>query len=93
MAITEDGRPSAELAERLKIDESLIDEWVEGESRPTVGHVTKLAEALRRPRAVFFLPAPPQGASLPARFRHPPGDDRLISPGSRRRLRQDYLLI
>jgi Zn-dependent peptidase ImmA (M78 family)/transcriptional regulator with XRE-family HTH domain len=87
-AIKEDGRSPGELAEKLKVDRSILDQWTDGDSLPTVGQVTKLAEVLRRPRALFFLPRPPAAATLPASFRHPPGDDRLIGAAARRRVRQ-----
>ena len=87
-AISEDGRSLLDLANALGIDEALLDEWVEGESLPTVGQVTDLAATLRRPRAMFFMPKPPESATLPPSFRHPPGDERLVSAAARRSLRQ-----
>jgi Zn-dependent peptidase ImmA (M78 family) len=87
-AIEEDGRPPVDLAEKLKVDRSVLDEWTDGDSRPTVGQVTELARVLKRPRALFFLPRPPAAATLPATFRHPPGDDRLVGSEARRRVRQ-----
>src|SRR5665647_3057323 len=87
-AIEEDGRPPVDLAEKLKVDRSVLDEWTDGDSRPTVGQVTELARVLKRPRALFFLPRPPAAATWPATFRHPPGDDHLVGSEARRRVRQ-----
>ncbi|MFP5335712.1 MAG: ImmA/IrrE family metallo-endopeptidase [Actinomycetes bacterium] len=88
-AVAEDGRPLVDIAERLKVTEDVLDEWLAGESQPTRGQVTKLAEVLKRPRALFFLPRPPEQATLPATFRHPPGDDeRDVGAQARRRVRQ-----
>jgi Zn-dependent peptidase ImmA (M78 family) len=87
-AIAEDGREPVEIAEALKIDEAVLDEWAEGESQPTVGQVTDLGKTLKRPRAMFFMPQPLISASLPPSFRHPPGDDRQVSATARRKVRQ-----
>ncbi len=87
-AVAEDGRTTQQIADAAKVDVATLDEWMHGESKPTVGQVTLLADRLRRPRSMFFLPAPPQAATLPARFRHPPGDSRQVSTASRRRVRQ-----
>lgn len=87
-ALDEDGRDYRELAEALDIDPDLLESWVAGEAKPTQGEVTDLAKVLKRPRALFFLPRPPVDATLPPSFRHPPGDERLVSAGVRRRVRQ-----
>jgi hypothetical protein len=64
-AIAEDGRPPVEIAEALKIDDAVLDEWAEGESQPAVAQVTDLGKTLKRPRAMFFMPQPLISASLP----------------------------
>lgn len=87
-ALSEDGRSRSDIAEVLKVEEAILDSWAHGEERPTVGQVTALAEILRRPRALFFLPTPPASASLPPSFRHPPGDARTVSSTARRSVRQ-----
>lgn len=87
-AINEDGRSVPELAEALHVDVDAIDGWAKGDAQPTRGEVTRLADVLKRPRALFFMPAPPTAASLPPSFRHPPGDDRLVSSRARRWIRQ-----
>jgi Zn-dependent peptidase ImmA (M78 family) len=87
-ALGEDGRSRSEIAEAIGVEEAILDAWLHDEERPSVGQVTRLADALRRPRALFFLPAPPQASSLPASFRHPPGDDRTVSATARRAVRR-----
>jgi Zn-dependent peptidase ImmA (M78 family) len=87
-AVEEDGRPHEALAERLKVDVDVLDAWLNGEALPSKGEVTRLADALKRPRAVFFLPRPPEGATLPPSFRHPPGDARQVSPTARNWVRR-----
>ena len=44
-AIKEDGRSPVELAEKLKVDRSLLEEWTAGDSRPTIGQVSELVRA------------------------------------------------
>ena len=88
-AVAEDGRDVDQIADALKVDVDTLSGWTNGALRPSRGQVTLLAKTLNRPRALFFLPAPPVAASLPASFRHPPGDGaREVGPEARRRVRQ-----
>jgi Zn-dependent peptidase ImmA (M78 family) len=87
-AIEEDGRPVPELAEALQVDVDTVDGWTRGDAQPTRGQVTRMAEVLKRPRALFFMPRAPAAATLPPSFRHPPGDDRPISATARRWIRR-----
>lgn len=88
-AVAEDGRPLRQLADALKVDSELLEEWLAGGARPTKGQVSALAKVLKRPRALFFLPSPPVRATMPASYRHPPGDaGREVSAEGRRRVRQ-----
>lgn len=87
-ALSEDGREPSALAERLEVDEETLHAWLTGDARPSTGQVTKLADLLRRPRALFFLPAPPEGAALPVTYRHPPGADRDVSQNARLQVRR-----
>jgi Zn-dependent peptidase ImmA (M78 family) len=43
----------------LKLPEGRVTAWESGEERPSIAQLRKLAEAYRRPVAVFFLPEPP----------------------------------
>ena len=87
-AIDEDGRSFPDLAEALNVDVDTMDGWARGDTTPTRGQVSRLASVLHRPRALFFLPRPPTSATLPANFRHPPGDDRPVSVAARRDVRR-----
>lgn len=87
-ALGEDGRSLAEIADALKIDRERLEDWMTGDVAPSTGEVTRLSKVLRRPRALFFLPRAPRAATLPASFRHPPGEDRAVGAEARRRVRQ-----
>lgn len=88
-AISEDGRALATLADALRVDSDLLYAWLEGQEAPTRGQISKLATVLQRPRALFFLPRPPEVATLPASFRQPPGDDQQdLSVNARRKVRE-----
>jgi Zn-dependent peptidase ImmA (M78 family) len=88
-ALDEDGRAIEEIAERVHADADDLRAWADGRHRPSRGQLSSLAEALGRPRALFFLPRPPQDAALPTSFRHLAGDDRRdISAVARRWIRQ-----
>jgi Zn-dependent peptidase ImmA (M78 family)/transcriptional regulator with XRE-family HTH domain len=81
-----------------------LDKFVQWEtpgaaSRPTPRQLERLADAVKRPVATFFLPAPPVEPPLPADFRRPPSDEGVqpLSPATRlairraRRLQQVYV--
>jgi Zn-dependent peptidase ImmA (M78 family) len=87
-AVEQDGRTLDALAEAADVPVVALEAWVAGETQPTVGQVSTLAKVLDRPRALFFLPRPPEGAGLPATFRHPPGADRDVTAAVRRKVRQ-----
>ncbi len=87
-AVQEDGRRLSELADVVRVDEDTLRSWAEGDARPSTGEVTRLAKALRRPRALFFLPSAPRSATLPTGFRHPPGAAREVSQAARMEVRR-----
>lgn len=87
-ALAEDGRPLDELADAADIGLGALEDWRDGRAAPTRGQVTKLATALRRPRAVFFLPTPPEQASAPPSYRHPPGSPGTASPAALKAFRR-----
>lgn len=87
-AVEEDGRRLSVLADAVKVDEDTLAAWVEGDARPSTGQVTRLAKALRRQRALFFLPSAPESATLPTGFRHPPGATRDVSQAARLEVRR-----
>lgn len=75
-AIRESGLTAADLADHLDVPPATLDAWTRGTSSPSLTQARKLAARLRRPLAVFFLPAPPEPARAAAKFRHPPDSDR-----------------
>ena len=87
-AVAEDGRTVPELAEQLAVTETTLDEWMAGEAALTRGDVSKLADVLRRPRALFFLPAIPAGSSIPADFRMAPGAEKPVTAAARQKIRE-----
>lgn len=48
--------------------------WEGGEARPTINQLRKLANAYKRPIAVFYLPEPPSGFQAMRDFRRLSGD-------------------
>lgn len=87
-AVSEDGRSPEDLADALEVEPDAVRAWINGREAPSSGQVTKLARLLKRPRALFFLPAPPTQASLPPSFRHPPGDASDVSAAARTAVRR-----
>lgn len=72
-AIEESGWMEEELAERLHVDVQQLRAWEEGRGRPSKMEFNRLVSALRRPSALFFMPAPPVVESVMAHFRSAPG--------------------
>ena len=76
-AIDESGLSVEEIAgklDKLKVVPADVSAWATGTEQPTRGQLTKLAETLRRPRAMFFLPEAPEADSLPDGLRKPAGE-------------------
>lgn len=88
-------------AKKIGISAAKLTQWETpgATERPTPRQLEKLADAVKRPVATFFLPAPPLELPLPADFRRAPasGAVEALSPASRiairraRRLQQLYL--
>ncbi len=68
-AIDESGYSARDLADSLSVDADTLGAWAAGDSRPTRGQFTSLAKKLRRPKSIFFLPAPPEAKGLPPALR------------------------
>jgi Zn-dependent peptidase ImmA (M78 family) len=49
-----------DVAARLKLSEARVEAWESGLDSPSIAQLRKLADAYRRPVAVFFLPEPPR---------------------------------
>ncbi|MDI9348940.1 MAG: ImmA/IrrE family metallo-endopeptidase [Candidatus Symbiobacter sp.] len=66
----------AEAASALKIPESTIMDWEQGNESPTWSQLEKLAYNLyKRPAAIFFFPEPPEIEIGTTEFRSMPGRD------------------
>lgn len=72
-AIREEGLTEKDLALRLGVAPEAVKRWEAGDEAPTTTQFNRLVEYLKRPSAVFFLPAPPAQASVQAHFRTAPG--------------------
>ena len=73
-AIDESGMALDEIARRVKVEPAAVSAWAEGAEKPTRGELTRFAETLKRPRAMFFLPEAPEADSLPDGLRKPAGE-------------------
>lgn len=70
--------PRAAAAERLRIPETRLADWESGAQRPTVNQLRQLAQAYRKPFALFFRddpPEPPEDFPDLRRFFHVMGED------------------
>lgn len=56
-------------AKKVHVTAELLQEWEDGTERPTVNQLRLLAEAYKRPLAVFYLPTPPKGFDALRDFR------------------------
>jgi Zn-dependent peptidase ImmA (M78 family) len=71
------GLSEAEVAKRLKTNESIVKKWELGDKKPTLIQLEKLAKTVyKRPLAAFFLPVPPKELPLPKDFRSIPTEER-----------------
>ena len=73
-AIDESGLSPDEIARRVKVAPAAVSAWAEGAEQPTRGQLTRFAETLKRPRAMFFLPEAPEADALPDGLRKPAGE-------------------
>lgn len=71
------GLSLAQAIERTKFEPETLREWEAGRESPSIAQLRKLGEAYKRPIAVFFLAAPPQGFAPQREFRRLAG----ILPG------------
>jgi Zn-dependent peptidase ImmA (M78 family)/transcriptional regulator with XRE-family HTH domain len=87
-AMAEDGRPAAEIAERIGVALTDIEAWLGGDDSPTQGQLSKLADALGRSRASLLLPEPPAAATTPTAFRRAMGSGNETSAKARKAVRE-----
>jgi Zn-dependent peptidase ImmA (M78 family) len=78
-----------ELADKIRVDPDLLEAWELGYDRPTVAQLRRLATAVRRPLAVFFLSEPPLDFDPIRDFRRlDAGAPLELSPALERELRR-----
>lgn len=58
-----------DLADKLKVDASKVYAWENGSERPSIAKLKQVATTLKRPLAVFYLPARPEDMRPPKDFR------------------------
>ncbi len=73
-AIDESGLSVEKIADKLNVEPAAVSAWATGPEQPTRGQLTKFAETLKRPRAMFFLPEAPTEDSLSPGLRRPAGE-------------------
>lgn len=69
------GLAVGDIASRLGKEAALVTSWERGEAFPAYGQLEAIAEACKRPIALFFLPEPPEEAPLQNEFRTLPAAD------------------
>jgi len=72
-AISTSGWSETELISKLKISESTYKDWLKGNI--TIKQLESLADKLKRPLAVFFLPKAPEEKPKPKDYRMLPGKE------------------
>lgn len=75
-AINESGYSVPALAAKMtgvKASETLVRQWILGETTPTRGQLTRLAELTHRPRSFFYRATPPADGGVPANLRRAQG--------------------
>lgn len=63
-----------EAAKKARVAPERFAEWEEGTAQPTIRQLRLLANACRRPLAVFYLPEPPRRFQAMHDYRRLPGD-------------------
>lgn len=70
-----------EVARKARVDVERILSWENGDTRPTIDQLRKLAQIFKRPLAAFYLPEPPKDFTIPHDFRRLPEPEKdRISP-------------
>jgi Zn-dependent peptidase ImmA (M78 family) len=88
-AIRESGFSIGRLAEAAGLSAKALNDWSSGTSQPRLTQLRVLAAKLKRPLAVFLLPAPPTSLVPAVQFRRSATSRRsALNPEERRRLRE-----
>jgi Zn-dependent peptidase ImmA (M78 family)/DNA-binding XRE family transcriptional regulator len=71
-AIGTSGWTQAEIVKKLKVSPSTYQNWITGESHPSLQQLEELSKTVKRPLAAFFLSEPPKEPPLPKDYRQLP---------------------
>lgn len=85
-AIQEGGYSTTSFSERIGVDLETLTSWLEGETRPGKTEFAEIVETLRRPSALYFLPAAPD-STVPPELRSEPEGGRPLGPDELRKVR------
>jgi Zn-dependent peptidase ImmA (M78 family)/transcriptional regulator with XRE-family HTH domain len=88
-AIEQAGLSMEDVVARTGFSRDSIEAWIDDKAKPTIGQVRKLAEVVRRPMAVFYLPSPPEDVGVPPALRRTAGaTQRDLTPEQLRQARR-----
>lgn len=88
-AISESGYTVSQLADEVSLSAKTLNDWSTGAQRPRLSQLRVLAAKLKRPLAVFLLPAAPMSTVPAVEFRRPSASRRSeLNPEELRRLRE-----
>ncbi|HIJ16880.1 MAG TPA: ImmA/IrrE family metallo-endopeptidase, partial [Thermoplasmata archaeon] len=71
-AVSSSGWQVSDISEHLGVESASVRAWMSGKATPSLRQLERLAELIKRPLAVFFLPKPPREAPLPKDYRVSP---------------------
>jgi len=79
------------VARKIGVNKENLESWEAGETRPTIPQLRKLANAYKRPIAVFYLPEPPKDFAPLRDYRRFAGTARsVLSPALQLEIRLAY---
>ena len=73
------GLTPEEAARSLQTNEAKVLAWEQGDERPSMPQLRKVATVYKRQLSDFYLPAPPDEGPLPHDFRRLPGDGVFVA--------------
>jgi len=83
-AIDQSGLTVEAIARRANVPPEVVASWISGTGSPSKTQFALLAQAVKRPTSVFFLPAAPKVQTRSVRFRAPIGSRRTqLNPDER----------
>ena len=87
-AMAEAGLAAEDVAHRLKVEPNTVQGWIVGSYHPNKTQFEALTTLLKRPSAIFFMPAPPATDPARANYRRTMGsEERDLKPEESRWIR------